>query len=217
MSYDPAVYRKYYEKNAEKLRAASREHARDRRLKNPEYDAEVMRRYRERHPERVTESLKNYAESHRKEIANRAREWRINNPQKAKESRLRSAANNPKRNAETYARNKDRMVAAAAKWRRANPGKARDILNKSEHRRRARKAASAEHYTLAEIRVLRKKTGDKCAFCGTKGRMTIDHIKPLARGGSNGIRNIQFLCKPCNSKKQGRDPIDFAQTRGLLL
>jgi 5-methylcytosine-specific restriction endonuclease McrA len=212
-----ASQRKYYEKNLEKRRAAGREGNRRRNLQNPGYAASVTRRYNERHPERAAASVKKYAEAHRQEIARKSREWRRANPEKAKELDRLKLVKNPKRNAEHYALNKDRMRANADLWRRENPDKARDISRKNGHKRRVRKAASSEHYTLPEIRALRKKTGGKCALCPAKGRMTIDHIVPLARGGSNAIRNIQFLCKSCNSSKQDKDPIQFAQEIGLLV
>jgi hypothetical protein len=34
-----------------------------------------------------------------------------------------------------------------------------------------------------------------------------DHIVPLASGGLNDVTNIQFLCKPCNSKKRAGQAI----------
>lgn len=217
MSYDAVSQRKYYEKNLEKRRAAGRERNRRRRLEDPDYFAAVARRYQERHPERIAERQQKYAEAHRGEIAKRSREWRVKNPDKARAADLRKIEKNPNLGAERYARDKERMSAAAKKWRADNPRKARDILNKSEHKRRTLQAASEEHYTLTEIRSLKKRAGGKCALCGVKGRMTVDHIIPLAKGGSNGIRNIQFLCKPCNSAKQDKDPIAFSREQGLLL
>ena len=32
-------------------------------------------------------------------------------------------------------------------------------------------------------------------------KMTIDHITPLSRGGTNDIKNLQLACKRCNSMK----------------
>jgi 5-methylcytosine-specific restriction endonuclease McrA len=124
---------------------------------------------------------------------------------------------NPTIHAERYAHNKDRMQIAALQWRKDNPDKARDINSRSAHRRRAERNNSDEHYTLTQLRALREKSGGRCAYCDTKGRMTIDHIVSLRQGGSNSIRNIQFLCKPCNSAKQDKNPIVFAQEKGLLL
>lgn len=43
--------------------------------------------------------------------------------------------------------------------------------------------------------------GDICKECGTDENLTIDHIIPLARGGTNKLENLQVLCKSCNSRK----------------
>ena len=46
--------------------------------------------------------------------------------------------------------------------------------------------------------------GNKCVRCGLFKALTIDHIIPLSKGGSNTIDNIQPLCKKCNSSKNNR-------------
>jgi 5-methylcytosine-specific restriction endonuclease McrA len=46
--------------------------------------------------------------------------------------------------------------------------------------------------------------GPTCAKCGTTDNLTVDHIVPLARGGSDELSNLQLLCKPCNSSKRDR-------------
>jgi 5-methylcytosine-specific restriction endonuclease McrA len=45
---------------------------------------------------------------------------------------------------------------------------------------------------------------DRCAHCGKSGRMTMDHILPVSRGGSHWLHNIQKLCYPCNNAKGNR-------------
>lgn len=48
------------------------------------------------------------------------------------------------------------------------------------------------------------KCNGKCAICGKPvkfKKMTIDHIMPLSRGGTNDIKNLQLACKRCNSMK----------------
>ncbi len=47
----------------------------------------------------------------------------------------------------------------------------------------------------------------QCAYCHAKERLTIDHIQPLSRGGSNAKKNLQVLCEDCNVKK-GSDLYD---------
>ena len=213
-----AYSKKHYEKTADKRRAHGREANRKRRETDPDYDRKVAARYREAHPERAKESAKKSRLKHVEKRREQCRVWHASHPEYNKTAYAKRLALNPNMHAEQYAANRERMSATAKAWRLANPKKARDILNKSEQKRRAAKRGCAENFTLAEIRALRLKTGNRCAYCGNKEkRLTIDHITPLAKGGSNSIRNIQFLCKSCNSKKQDRDPITFAQSLGYLL
>lgn len=42
-----------------------------------------------------------------------------------------------------------------------------------------------------------------CVSCGEKEekKLTIDHIKPVSKGGTDELQNLQILCRSCNSKK----------------
>lgn len=209
--------KKHYDNHIDQRRKEGRERNRIRRLENPNYDMEVQKRYCERHPDRVRAAAKKAYATNRDAILAYIKKWRADNPDYQKQHYLKRLARNPRLNADRYAKDKNRMQRKAAEWRKTNPDSAREINNRNHHRRRGEIAASSEHYTLAEIRELKKKAGGKCAYCGKRGRTTIDHIKALSRGGTNAIRNIQFLCKSCNSSKQDRDAIEFARSRGLLL
>jgi hypothetical protein len=46
--------------------------------------------------------------------------------------------------------------------------------------------------------------GHRCLRCGTTDKLTIDHKRPVARGGTNSADNLQTLCGPCNSSKGAR-------------
>lgn len=44
--------------------------------------------------------------------------------------------------------------------------------------------------------------GFKCVLCGHDDRpLEVDHITPIARGGTNEEANLRTLCLPCNRRK----------------
>lgn len=49
--------------------------------------------------------------------------------------------------------------------------------------------------------IIFKRDNFKCLCCGSDSDLTIDHIKPISKGGNNHINNLQTLCKTCNLKK----------------
>jgi 5-methylcytosine-specific restriction endonuclease McrA len=112
-------------------------------------------------------------------------------------------------------KNPEKVIAYTAEYNRHNKDK-KAIL---ESHRRARKAASEGSYTPSDIADIRRMQKDKCAYCKVKlkGRGHIDHIIPLARGGTNYRSNLQLTCRSCNCRKHAKHPIEFAQREGRLL
>lgn len=111
------------------------------------------------------------------------------------------------------AANTDRNRATKLAWQRANKAKVAEInerhrrlypegvANRS-HRRRARKNAVSVHVvTVADIRRLRARFGGLCAYCEAAPGSTLDHVVPLARGGSHSLGNLVPACKSCNCSK----------------
>jgi hypothetical protein len=41
----------------------------------------------------------------------------------------------------------------------------------------------------------------RCVRCGAREDLTIDHIVPVSKGGTDWIVNLQVMCRSCNSKK----------------
>ena len=49
-----------------------------------------------------------------------------------------------------------------------------------------------------------ERDGYRCRECGATNKETtlhVDHIKPVAKGGTNDINNLQTLCEKCNLSK----------------
>jgi len=113
------------------------------------------------------------------------------------------------------AANKQKVATTHAAWQKANP----DIVAAMKARRRARKANSHGSHTAKDVKTLMAVQKCKCAVCreSIKEKYHVDHIVPLAGGGSNDKTNLQLLCPSCNTSKGAKHPIDFMQSRGFLL
>lgn len=48
--------------------------------------------------------------------------------------------------------------------------------------------------------------GWKCVQCSKGNSLSIDHIIPVAKNGSDELENLQTLCRSCNSKKGATIP-----------
>jgi 5-methylcytosine-specific restriction endonuclease McrA len=44
----------------------------------------------------------------------------------------------------------------------------------------------------------------RCLRCGRTERLSVDHIIPVAKGGSDELKNLQCLCLYCNCSKRDR-------------
>ena len=136
----------------------------------------------------------------------RAREaiYRAKNPEKILAAQAAFGAANP-----------EKVRAWKAAYQKANPEKYRVYTRN----RRARKLASGGQLSPnIEAKLLKLQKG-KCACCRQKlgDDYHLDHIMPLALGGTNSDDNVQLLRARCNMQKQAKHPVEFMQQRGFLL
>ncbi len=81
---------------------------------------------------------------------------------------------------------------------------------------RARQHGVAGTWTARDWEELCAHYGNRCLACGSAGPLTVDHVIPLEKGGTNDISNIQPLCGPCNRRK-GTRIIDYRTVAQLEL
>ena len=55
--------------------------------------------------------------------------------------------------------------------------------------------------TKEQRKRIMERDGNKCVNCGSTKNLSIDHIIPRSKGGSNEDKNLQTLCNICNSSK----------------
>ena len=80
----------------------------------------------------------------------------------------------------------------------------RSIKNRKARTKRLIEARKKGTHTKEEWEEMQIFFDNYCVRCHTPMEQTIkDHIIPLYLGGSDSIKNIQPVCKPCNSSKTG--------------
>jgi len=87
---------------------------------------------------------------------------------------------------------------------------------------KAREADAGPRPSSDELGDLRRRQGDRCAYCGAElgGAGELDHRVPLARGGSNGVANRSWACRTCNRDKHDKTAeefLDWRRKRGLRI
>ena len=41
----------------------------------------------------------------------------------------------------------------------------------------------------------------KCVYCGSSKNLTVDHVRPKSKGGTDTADNLVTACRPCNQAK----------------
>lgn len=146
--------------------------------------------------------LKHEAQRKTERYKERVRAWEKANPDKVREKYRRYTEKN---------RQKVRDWGKGYRERNAERIAIRQAFRKSL--RRTRDGAASQEQIAAH----KQRHGKRCAMCHARAKTTLDHIIPVAKGGTHTLRNIQWLCQPCNSSKGAKPMEDFARSRGLLL
>jgi 5-methylcytosine-specific restriction endonuclease McrA len=98
---------------------------------------------------------------------------------------------------------KDRIHEAILLARKVAKGidKADRTYRKLVHLKTEARPASRKHLSASKRKRILLRDKGRCVKCGSKKNLEIDHVVPLARGGSNRLENLQLLCQECNRSK----------------
>lgn len=121
--------------------------------------------------------------------------------------------------------NREKLVSSSKEWHAKNKDRAKAYRKERIYKyrvhaanRRARIIGNGGTHTKSDIDFIFKNQKGRCAICGCElSDYHVDHITPIARGGSNSPSNLQVTCPPCNFSKNDKDPIEFMQSKGFLL
>ena len=156
----------------------------------------------------ITEQIRVWRENNQDRYRKKCRDWESRNAAKRRKQRSLAAR-------KRYAANPKK----ARRYLRAYYKKNSSIFKQARDRYLARRRGNGGKHTQAEIDDILCMQRGKCAYCRSSisRRYQVDHIKPLARGGTHDRRNLQLTCRRCNAQKRDHDPIDFARMLGRLL
>lgn len=94
--------------------------------------------------------------------------------------------------------NREKINEWRRNWYKANPGKDSSY----KHTRRALINKSGKFVILDKE--IKRLYSNNCIHCGSKERITMDHLIPVSRGGRHSIGNIVPMCQECNFSKHTR-------------
>ena len=169
----------------------------------------------------------------------RKAKWRADNPAKVKAIKAKFRAQPDrveieraghrewlKKNAESVAaykaayRSNPEKKEIERRQRAAYREKNKEFISEIKRNARAVKRNAIGSHTRHDVERLMGLQKGRCACCRDDLTVTgrhVDHVIPLAAGGSNNPDNIQLLCPTCNMQKNTKHPIDFMQSKGFLL
>lgn len=169
---------------------------------------QAVLRYQSNNPDKVKVTAKKYYDQNKSKRVSAAYAWSRQNPDKFKTNMARWRE-----------KNHEYLKLKRREWEKKNPEKIKHMRTRGDHNRRFRLLANGGNLSVGIIEKLLNAQKGKCACCGLSlnNGYHLDHIIPLALGGKNTDDNVQLLTPKCNLKKGAKHPIDYMQSKGLLL
>lgn len=111
-----------------------------------------------------------------------------------------------------YLKEREYRLKSVSAYQKANP----HVPKRAKGNRRARIKGNGRFVVTSRdwLRLVNRYHGC-CFYCGASGRMSMDHVVPLSRGGVHSIGNLVPACVACNSSKRTRTIVEWRRRIGL--
>lgn len=159
----------------------------------------------------TNERKRNLSPEQRERKNAKNRQYRAENPEAVKAT-----------NRKQYLSDRKNRIAMASQRIKDNPAKHAKYMAISKKRRHLQIAADARRrnarrksngvFFISKKELERLNRGP-CFYCQATGKMTIDHVVAIARGGTDSIGNLVAACKSCNSRKRELTIMEWRRKR----
>lgn len=157
--------------------------------KNPDSIKQAAKRWKARNREHVLEQGRQYAKANSLAFLERQRKWRKSNPEQ--HARLQR---------EAYWKSPEKYREYKRQYRLQHPLKIK-LRNAIAHARR--RMLSSDDLASNKLHQKMMYWGFRCCLC--RGDFeSVDHVKPLNKGGGNQLANLRPSCHRCNRSKSDK-------------
>lgn len=166
-------------------------------------------------------SVDKWESANKEARAERAKAYYLENKEAYSERSRRYWAQDPEKMSARanryYEKNKPAHRASMKAWNERNP----DTLRAISHKRRCAERNAEGSFAASDIQKLFESQFGMCTGCGNAlessgdKKYHVDHVMPIALGGSNWPHNLQLLCPRCNLTKNAKHPDLWSKVKPL--
>uniref|UniRef100_A0A6M3IIH1 Putative homing endonuclease n=1 Tax=viral metagenome TaxID=1070528 RepID=A0A6M3IIH1_9ZZZZ len=168
-----------------------------------------MKQWYEENKERKAAKAKQWYKENKERCIAKSKQWREENKErcaaKNKQWREKNKERKVAKEKQWYEENKEYKAAKRKQWCGTERGRLLTGLSSQLRRQRKKNLATNHDLTTQEwLDIVYSQDhicAGKCHRRYPTSRLTVDHIYPLSRGGLLVRKNVQALCKRCNSSK----------------
>jgi len=219
--------KKYYKENKEKILESCKEY----RKNHSEQRKIYQKQYYEEHKDTIKENQKKYYKENKETALKRNKQWKENNlnhmieyrkkyyqenkeyiAEYHKEYQIKNRKRLNKISKKYYQENRERLLEYSKEYRETPQGQI--VKFNSHHKRKVQKKNQGNGITKEQWLDCMKFFEFRCAYSGqvlSKSTRSLDHIKPLNRGGEHEVWNLVPMDRGLNSSKNDNNLLEWYQ------